>query len=308
MINRPLDLIPHQRLIDELVRLYRLDPHWVDLECRPGVEGFTCRLKHATWMERSMRRGNDYMSALALSTWVGSGPKIFRPTEAQCEALEQIEVKLNMVDYAQPYPALLVDLPAERYGTFSSTVVYHWPERNAMALYSARAAADDRADMMTVVPAYQPTIEDALQKYEEDCATMGPVAVLATRVAVNACLALVNYGAQHAALFPKELANDRHYAREQTPRGERARQRVALAPQLVTFNQEVTLHRQATRHGTASGGPTGRQMPPGFRRGHWRMQPYGPRYSLRRRQLIKPCLVRADLFVGDLANTTTTYR
>ena len=70
----------------------------------------------------------------------------------------------------------------------------------------------------------------------------GAIAGRALRVAVNSCLALVNYGCHKEKLFPKQVENDRRLAQEKSERGEKARERLKLAVSVVCFNQEVVLH------------------------------------------------------------------
>jgi hypothetical protein len=54
--------------------------------------------------------------------------------------------------------------------------------------------------------------------------------------------------------------------------------------------------------------PSGREMPPHWRRGHWRNQPWGPGAQKRKLIFIQPMLVRSDRAVGDLADSQAVYQ
>lgn len=312
MINRPSDLIP-PRMVEELLALYRADPDWVRIEMDDGEgRGFVARPRYRTIFTAGIQDGRDYASVLALSHWLGQGPKIFRPTVEQCQALEEIEVSVTWQDYAQPYPAILIDFPAGRYGTVGSMLIYHRPDAGFITFYGRRGTGD--ADLVRTQPLRRPgPIEDRLKEYEPDCDDVKADAVRANRVAINSCLALTNLGCQSRVLFPKDLENDRHLARERTPRGERARDRVQMAPTLLALSHDVVLHRPAPR-AHAVGDPDGprSEMSPHWRRSHWRAKPgYGEaraRGETVPLVLIPPVLVRADRLSGEVSGTTTVYR
>lgn len=52
---------------------------------------------------------------------------------------------------------------------------------------------------------------------------------------------------------------------------------------------------------------TGRETRPHWRRGHWRMQPHGPKHSLRKAKLIMPMLIRKDRLSDDAEHEVGTY-
>jgi hypothetical protein len=126
-------------------------------------------------------------------------------------------------------------------------------------------------------------------------------------------------------LFPKEVESDKRLAfdprlvKQNPARAESAKNRLALAVQVASFDQEVVLHREdrgAHAHGT---GERGEQTVPRWRTGHWARQPFGTkvkdedgrwRWKPENRRLIfrPPVLTRADLFVGDVADTSVTIK
>lgn len=301
---RPTDVMP-QMLIDELVRLGKLDPDWVQFE-ELEANHYRARIRQPTWLRRLASGGTDAFAMHAGSTWLINGPKVFRPAPEQCAALEQIEVRLTLEEYAQPYPALLVALPRGQYGPFNSVLCHRHPRPYLIMTLNSDDHTNDICTTVARTDGNQ--IEVSIQRFDADLAELSQVAARVLRVACNSCLALAHYGNHLGYLFPKEVENDRRLAREQTERGERARRRLALAVQQVTFSQEITLHRTERRAWDGEPGCSGAQKSTHWRRGHWHTVPHGPGRSLRKKVLYPPVLVRADLFTGDLADTLTSYQ
>ena len=303
MFQRATDLFPRP-FIDELIRLVRLDRNWVVLEPTDGM-GFRTHVRYDSWVRPFVQTAGDLCGMWATSIWLADGPKVFRPTLDQCRALEHVEVRLHFEDYAQPYPALLVELPESGdYAPFTSVICFQSENMLIYKLHS-RESVDD---ITTTIGRYQNRglIEESLRRYEEDCLPLQGPATRALRVAANSCLALVSHEIASGYLFPKEVENDQRLAREPTERGERARQRLPLHTVLVAFQREVVLHK--TEGGHSPGDPTGREVGCHWRRGHYAMQPHGPGNSLRKRILRLPVLVREDKFFGDASDTTTVMR
>lgn len=298
---RPTELIP-QPLHDELLRLGRLDPHWVQIhDLKDGSYEATAR--QDTWSRKIWAAGQDAFALLAASRWLADGPKIFRATEEQCRALEQVDVNLTLTDYSQPYPALLVELPKGLYSPFHSVLCF----KDGTFLSCSLFSDGNLNDIVTTVRQTAEPVETSLRKFDEDCRDLADKAAPALRVACNSCLALSHYGNRLDYLFPKEVERDKALSKEWSDRGAKALARIPLAVQVVTFDQEIKLHRVERGPTAEPGSPTGRHMPPHWRRGHWAMVPCGAGRIERRRVLRRPTLVRADLFVGDKSQTQTTY-
>jgi hypothetical protein len=125
------------------------------------------------------------------------------------------------------------------------------------------------------------------------------------RVAVNCCIALAHFKSVTCPMYPVEAESDMRLSKEDTERGRKARDRVGNMPVRISFDQSVVLSESAESH--RSGKHTGREVSSHWRRGHWCMQPCGPRNSQRRLLFRRPVLVRSDLFVGDTTDTTVSY-
>ena len=315
MFRRVEDLFP-KPLRDELLRLARLDRNWAVWKFNgkmvTGKSGhqraeYSIRCRQDTWLRRTWTSGGDGFAMLASSIWLVDGPKVFRPTVDQCRAMEQIEVRLELSEYSQPYPALLIDLPPI-YAPFENVLCHHQTDgaEGKLSFTACLHSKNNLDDIVTTVATDGQPMEHSITEFDTDCAEP-TTASKVIRVAINSCLALVNFGHYANFLYPKEVVSDQRLACEDTPRGERARDRLQTAPQLVQFDREVVLHRDKVKR--EAGEPTGREMPFHWVRGHWRMQPYGPQNSQRKRILIRPYMVRADkLFDKDVSDTTTTYR
>jgi hypothetical protein len=293
------DVIP-KMLADELLRLVKLDRNWCTWKSLEPPQ-YTCETRQQTWLRKLWQSGADAFSMWANSIWLVDGPKVFRPTPAQCRALEQIEVRLELSEYSQPYPALLVDLPTG-YEPYTSILCF----KTDNLLVCVSQEPTHLHDIVTTVAVDGRPLEVSLQRYDDDCKENAKEAGRALRVALNSCLALSNYGCHADYLYPKDVETDERLAEENTERGERARKRLEVTPSLVRFDREVVLHRPRPAH--EQGEPTGREREFGWVRGHWKMQAHGPSNTLRKRILIKPYMIRADKLIGELSDTSVTYR
>jgi hypothetical protein len=300
VITRPSEVFP-KVLIDELLRVVKLDRNWVEwipLENRV----YQARCKLPTWITKTWTTGADAFSMWAASIWLVDGPKFFTPTLEQCRSLEQISVNLTLDDYAQPYQALMVNLPKEEYTPFKCVLCH----RSEKLLTCSLMSNGSLNDITTTIAWEDGVIEQSLQRFDDELTPLASISSRALRIAVNSCLALVNYGCHKDYLFPKEVERDKRLLGEKSERGQRARTRLETISWQVSFDQEITLH-QSESH-THEGEETGREVTSHWRRGHWAMQPYGPQQSLRKRILRKPVLVRADKFLGEHSSTSTSYK
>ena len=298
---------------DELLRCAKLDRNWIEV-----ISGFPMTL-HAnyqarvkpcikTWVEKAWEQGSDALSMKALSWWLLDGPKVFVPTKIQCQAMEHIEINLPVADYSQPYPAIMIDLRSMGYCPFESVLACHDFSGAHCVITCCINSHDHLNDIATTVGRTDCMIEESVRKFDANITEdESSLACKVLRIALNSCLALSHYGNHIEYLYPKEVDSDRRLAREYSERGKKARQRLSLAVQKISFDQEVRLHRVVHKR-VEPGEPTGREMPPHWRSGHWAMQPYGPTQSLRKRILRPGVMVRRDLFLGDDSDSSATYR
>ena len=300
---RPTDLMP-KHMMDELIRLEQTDPDWCYITTDTNNPlAYTAHSKLQTWLKKTWQTGSDVLSMKAAAVWLAQGPKVFKPSPTQCKAMEQIDVNLMLDEYSQPFPALLVRLTGD-YTPFHSVLCFHGIGIFAATLFSK----DNLDDITTTVKNDGLLLEESLRKFDPDVGDVTKPAHRALRVACNSCLALSNYGHRLEHLFPKEVERDRHLARENNERGIKARERLSLQVMSVSFLQEIKLHRTIDERDRYYGTPTERTVQSHWRRGHWRMHRHGPQLLLRKRILIKPVLVNAKAFSGDLTDTGAIYK
>ncbi len=294
------------RLVPELMRLARLDKNWVEIHPELTGKGFRTRSKFPTYLSKIWQNGCDAVGNVALSTWMVDGPKLFRPTVDQCRVMEHIEIGLRLSEYEQPYPALMIELPAKMYAPFHNVLCHKY---GAFPMLTCSLFSEGfRDDIVTTIAQDESEIETSVIKFDADCVATSDVASRAIRVALNSCLCLMNFGHKREHILKRQVEDDRQLANEDSERGRRARERIKTSVQLVTFAQEVKLHDGPRYERDPNAEPTGREVKPHFRKGHWAMQPHGPRNSLRKRILRKPRMIRADKFIGEKCDTVATYQ
>lgn len=262
------------------------------------------------------------------------GPKYFEFDARSCEALEQFELGLAGSDYAQPFPTLMIKLPSDYSKnrvvplTDRPTPGEHRPEyimvrhERELARISILIQMDSGQLLARVIHLdARDTIEECWQVscrqwdgHEKTLEVNPEEKVLSnalTRLGLSACL--------FAMVYPFQSNDDKHSHRERLARHikaskksgdqeriRRAEWELASLPMRYAFKQEVRLWQSHSEK--ESMGTSGVTLSPHWRRGHYRMQRYGPQNSLRKRIAIHPVLVNASLFQGDLSNTEVKYR
>lgn len=267
---------------------------------------------------------NVYCTARLLK----DGPKVFRPTAEQAEALEQVEVGVPMEAYRQPFPCMAVEFPADwrsrRAVPDGDGSVTHEPFAVLLAHESA-----EQAIVVTVLftsghaiseVLRGDSVEDALQEAERAGATgdrsmsaaENRLSTRAIRAALNALLLLTHYGSKQ-----QEPDNPSHARRlqarlDKAKRGKgkgdvlAASRDLRLLPVVYGFSQQVTLHDRQEAH-QGEGAPTGKTVKPHWRRGHWRNARVGAGRAATKLTFVRPCLIHAERVAGPLSSTSTTY-
>lgn len=282
------DYLPDM-MSQELLRVAKQDRNWMEIAfCHDGSYGFRPTLP--TWLTKICCSGADAAATYAQSLWLIDGPKVFRPTEEQCDALERVEVSLELHDYKQPYQAVLVTLPDGKYGELTGVLACRLERMAVFVILSE----NHMNDVTTTVGRDGRPMEVSFQKYDEDVKYSAQLCGKVLRVAANACMALTNFGCHKELLYPRDVENDRRRA----DRGDKAASfALKLKPYDVKFDREVVLH--STEGG--EGNNTGKEMPFHWRRGHWR--------KLESRTVfVRPCMVRRDKLDRGPEDTSATYR
>lgn len=312
VIQRIEDVIPNRELIEELKILGSLPFRWIDIipldppefEIRSMV-GQLPPFVYAIW--NASRSASTLCGLLSFSEWLKDCPRIIRPSAEQAESLAQVAIEIELKDYEQPFPCLCVEIPGNK--VFKAAICYrHSPDILAMELVSH----DHLDDINTMIRQREgTTVERALEKLdpEDDMESLEPYSVAAQRVALNMCMCLMQYGHKESPAFPKELAMDRMYAKEDSDRGRKAKVRVKEALHRVDFDHEVVIRRPSPRK--EDHGESGRTVPGHWVRGHWKMVPYGPLSVVprpTRKTLIKPYLTHAGDALGPMPGVIYTSK
>ena len=104
---------------------------WVDIRVNPET-GASTHLNEITFTSEEERKYSaddlklvkelvrrakfsaaDLFHVLSVSKAIADGPKLFRPTVEQCEALENTEIKVPFDFYQQPFPTVIIEIPRE---------------------------------------------------------------------------------------------------------------------------------------------------------------------------------------------------
>ena len=246
--------------------------------------------------------GTDVAGMAVSAMWLMDKPHIIRPTTEQAEAMAHVSIDLSVAEFSSPYQTVLVELQDDpRFiACMVSTGLTGCLVTN---LYSRKGDYD----ITTLIRDDGRPIETFLTLFnnDEDLKAAEAETKAANRVALNMCLAMVNYGCVAEPAYPKQLATDQALAKRDDESGAKARVRLREAMTQIKFTHEITVRRPTVNYG--GGEPTGRTVAPHWVRGHWKRQHYGAGNSETKRILIKPYLVHAGRVDEIRHNEITVY-
>jgi len=256
------------------------------------------------------------------------GPKILRlDTEIgkrNLEAAEQIDLNILVTDYFQPYETMILELPPSYYKTriaecpqsgsthTPSMVVINY---NTSLRYIIAGVYFDDAQVVTYL-IYDPdneqqeTIEsqliharDGTKVHDFSLATSKEERVYSYYAMKSAMNILIN----DQGLIKVGKENQKYVERLKKSKknsAEYVEREIRTMPDLYEFDQNVrffTEERSGNGSGEGSGG--GWTNRPHWRKGHRRRQHYGPGNKEIKVVTIKPVLVNADRFRGNMGDT-----
>lgn len=249
-----------------------------------------------------------------------TGVKMFRPTVRQCEAMCEVEINMPLSEYAQPYPVIVYEYPEDfckemaaklgcnRFPSF--TVCSHDHEQNFVQVASMFAQGDT---VTTLIPYREgQTVEEVLTSVDPRLPPGDPefkLGELLQRIALNFSLMMTHHKVVDE---PQSRENTRRWRELQKSKDPDKREKGRLLGlqdiRVIRFEQNIKFYDEETeRKARPQGEPTGRMMPPHWRKGHWLMQAHGPGRTLRKRQLRKPVFIHPELFLGDITDTKVVY-
>ena len=240
------------------------------------------------------------------------GPKLLCPTAEQCEALEHVDVNVSFEEYEQPFPTFLIELPEEyrrklteqfNYECPIITLTHHDPRSRYIISICERSQSHfGTIHVMSPRPCFK-TVEQALRFSIDEGNDLSQGEVV-QRIAINFGLLMTHYGVKDLGPVDQESheKNVRNARRKNENKAARARRLLEAEINLIGFEQNVVVYdRQDTSSMDSESDGSSRRTH--WRRGHFRRQPYGPALSSRKLIFIKPILVNAHRFQGDVAET-----
>lgn len=246
---------------------------------------------------------------LVTSTYIGSrafaiGPKVFSPAPETCVALEHVDLNFPWSELRLPYPCLVVEFPeawvtrmVQAYGLSQSPVAAMIGKvgPDQVHLWVRNREGGELHATITDRPEYR-TIEEIMRAHEEQgrltAAPAGAVPVshgeqILKRVTVNLAVLLSHCGAKELG-WADPQGQVRH-KRKRGRRGEALAQgdlmRVGPAEAIKVFAVTKVRNQSDDAAGTQD------RRSPHWRRGHWRMQPYGEGRACRKQIFIAPVFV-----------------
>jgi hypothetical protein len=321
------DEIARQRLIKFYFRSHK-DREKVEAY----VEGSPSPLMNKILRGLVQEGTSSIIEAYLQSMAIYNTPKVFRLSNINCQALENVLMNVTFDYINLPFDVTIVELP-EDYTTKRFAVceqgedllygkilpkehrpvacIVHFDREQKLLLcgtflssgqvinYNIYPQSDDETLESAFIDATEKrgTLKGSLAVNEQE----SKVASLAMRVALNVCNLSNEFGVKRIG-----RANQSYYDRceKQIQKSRKLKDEDRLAfwqleqkiiPIIYEFEQDVKFYDETREKG--SGAPTGRSVKMHWRRGHYAMQPYGAGLLLRKRIFRKPTLVNKESVV-----------
>lgn len=245
------------------------------------------------------------------------GPKIFRPSHTDCEALENVEMNFPWKSYQQPFSTMIVEYPEDysqkrivpcvETGTAHEpdlAIVYYNPKIRLMIAGGYLTSNQnysgifwDKENGQTVEDAFAETFGSAEFSNVHDEQV---IVYRAIRAAINACQLLSMFRTKEIGPDnPSYYSRCERYVEKAKTRGQeelrKAQRDLRLIPFVYSFQQKVTLY-EDRRKKTSEGRSAAIKLRPHWRRGHYRNQAFGSGKKEKRMIFIAPVLVNEDFF------------
>ena len=254
----------------------------------------------------------------ALSSSICKGPKIFMPTAEQYDSMQQVDIHVPIADYRQPYPSMIVKIPAESRRALAIELGLNYQDCPLYTIIRTRKTVDgkvyvfilitfqnsgndivyvfqDREDFTDIESVLRHWVMDSKSITAEHAFSMANAHAI-----LNLMLLLTNYGCKDAGpLNPKEWA--KHHSHPKF-------KHFAVADfRSIEMTQSIIVRKTIIRDSDHESVPTGKEMRPHWCRGHWRSQHWGAGNLFTKQVFIPPVLRRKDRIVGDLSESQAVY-
>lgn len=268
-----------------------------------------------------------------------TGPKIFQPKQIDFEMLEQMSLNITFGDYNQPYETIIIDLPEnycksksvdcpqhgdDHYGLTITpqhepqTVILYFNKELEVLLVSVFFSTE--MSIKIGIPFKPDAIIDdhiIFQKHEQFEGTMetssdeDKVVMSIIRSALNYSLLLDEVGTRKIGpnnpSYYNRLIKHRNNNIKNPQKLRGLNFDLKIHPVIYELNQTVELYKIVNHSSELPSEPTGKKISPHHRKGHYRIQHYGPNNSLRKRIRIPAVFVNTNLFLGKMMNARATY-
>lgn len=258
-----------------------------------------------------------------LADCYANGPKIFNLNKLDFEALENVDLNICVKDYNQPFKTIVINLP-EKYmekrlfnqnDIADCVVITHEKELEILFVTIILKSKELYGFMLADTDI---TIEQAIKILNTEARNVGNLPVTndervsadnICRAILNATLFVDDYGYKKIGpenqSYYDRLVRYNQVAKKQKNKDKiiKTQNEINSHPIVYSFVQEVELYKTHTESSVAEPGEPSKVISPHWRRGHYRMQVYGPYNTLRKRIRIAPILVNKDWFGGCYSQT-----
>jgi hypothetical protein len=197
----------------------------------------------------------------AMSRTLAEGPKVFAFDALTCEALENFDLSVPTADYLQPFPSVVIELPADytkkRVVSFEEdshapdfVVVRHEPEAGCVLLAMHLTSHQVLTRLLKLDPAW--TLEEMWEKGQRawdarDTLGMTPeeaaLGSALSKLALNVCLMATAYGVRCLGpANPSHYERLNRYAKLARKRGREQQERAEMEVRMTPLGEEVYRH------------------------------------------------------------------
>lgn len=254
---------------------------------------------------------------------IAGGVKAYAPSAIELAAIERIDPHGCMEEYWQPFPTFSVVVPDDHdlgkltAGEIGRPAAIVSRFDHDLRFLCTLVVGDTRKAIVTFMSVRDRKISDIAAEWlvdtvSWDCPGMTRsevgVSQWAVAVVLSVCSLMSHFGTKrighanpaHAAKLLASVSNPKIPANIREANGRELRK----IPEMYGFHQTVKLYEREDCDGTHR--KTGAEVRPHWRRGHWAMQPCGPKQAERKRVFRPAVLVNGHRFGGKLSDTRVT--
>lgn len=249
----------------------------------------------------------------------GKGPKVFRPTSFQLEMLENMSLNIEAQDFKMPYETIVVELPEEYAKARSITdftpgvSIFHYSKGfMAHSVMNGRYALKGwwKPAITDMVEEWFAEERDDYGKHTQLPFTMqeAQVEFKIRRAICNYCLLLDEVGTKKVGpSVPNQYNQLVKWCQKNNHHTKKNKLSLQGHPIIYDLaNHQVELVKTVQEGELPERHSSDRTVRPHSRRGYYKMQPYGPKNSLRKRIRVPSTIVNKHLIIAPVGATYRT--